>query len=101
MPTLGQKLWEMGKSPPENMGFLIFGLFSLLAGVIARSLLLLLAGAAYTSLLIISIILSGVGAFFVAVALFLAAFAGSEKGEHTAWRIALLIAAIVVLVFIL
>ena len=36
MPTMGEKLWEIGKSPPQNLTFLAFGLFSLLAPPLLR-----------------------------------------------------------------
>jgi len=99
MPTMGEKLWEIGKSPPQNLTFLVFGLFSLLAGVILRSYAAYFTATPAVSF--VSAALGGFGAFFVAVALFLGAFAGLGESNGTGLRIAALIGAIVVLIILL
>ena len=99
MPTMGEKLWEVAKSPPQNQTFLVFGLFALLAGFLLRTY-----GGFIVSTPAISFVaaaLGGIGAFFVTVALFLGAFAGLGDSDHVAVRIAALLGAIVVLVFLL
>ncbi len=99
MPTMGEKLWEVAKSPPQNLTFLIFGLFAVLAGFLLRTY-----GGFIVSTPAISFVaaaLGGIGAFFVTVSLFLGAFAGLGDSEHVAIRIAALIGALVVLIFLL
>ncbi len=99
MPTMGEKLWEVAKSPPQNLTFLVFGLFALLAGFLMRTY----AGYIVSTPAIgfAAAALGGIGAFFVAVSLFLGAFAGLGDSNHTAVRIAALLGAIVVVVFLL
>lgn len=99
MPTMGDKLWEIGKSPPQNVTFLVFGLFALLAGVILRSFGAFLGGAA--AVFFAAAVLGGVGAFFLAAALFLGAFAGMGESNGHGLRIAALIGAVVVVVILL
>jgi len=99
MPTMGEKLWEIGRSPPQNLTFLVFGLFSLLAGVLLRSYGNFIgAGAA---VFFVAAALGGIGAFFVVVSLFLGAFAGMGETSGSGLRIAALIGAVVVLVILL
>ncbi|HYM39674.1 MAG TPA: hypothetical protein VEY12_05965 [Thermoplasmata archaeon] len=99
MPTMGDKLWEMGKSPPQNLTFLVFGLFSLLAGVILRSFSTYLA--ATPAVTFVAAVLGGFGGFFIAVALFLGAYGGFGETNGHGLRIAALIGAIVVVVILL
>ncbi len=99
MPTMGDKLWEIGKSPPQNLTFLVFGLFALLAGVILRSFAAYLGASAAVSF--VAAVLGGVGAFFVAAALFLGAFAGMGESNGQGLRIAALIGAVVVVIILL
>src|SRR5512137_2338358 len=99
MPTMGDKLWEIGKSPPQNLTFLVFGLFSLLAGILLRSFAIYLGAGPAVSF--VAAALGGVGAFFVAVALFLGAFAGIGESNGQGLRIAALIGAVVVVVILL
>lgn len=101
MPTMGEKLWEVAKSPPQNLSFLVFGLFALLAGFLLRSWSAVLAVGTTTSVVFASAALGGIGAFFVAVSLFLGAFAGLGDSDHVAMRIAALLGALVVLIFLL
>lgn len=99
MPTMGEKLWEIGKSPPQNLTFLVFGLFSLLAAAILRSYASYIAAGGAVSF--VAAALGGVGAFFVVVALFLGAFAGVGESSGSGLRIAALIGAVVVLLILL
>lgn len=99
MPTMGDKLWEIGKSPPQNLTFLVFGLFALLAGIILRSFATLFAGT--PAVFFTAAALGGFGAFFVAVSLFLGAFAGFGETNGHGIRIAALIGAVVVVVLLL
>ncbi len=107
MPTMGEKLWEVAKSPPQNLTFVVFGLFALLAGFLMRSyagfILSTLGGAAtmLPALTFVGAAMGGIGAFFVAVSLFLGAFAGLGDSDHVAIRIAALIGALVVVIFLL
>lgn len=97
MPTMAEKFWEMGKSPPQQIMFLLFGLASLLTALIARSIVGYLAGGAAVSF--VAAILAGVGAFFVTLGLFVGAYAGAESQQ--AWKIAQLIGAVIVVLFLL
>ncbi len=99
MPTMGERLWEIGKSPPQNLTFLVFGLFALLAGVLLRSYGNFVAAGA--AIFFVAAALGGIGAFFVVVALFLGAFAGVGESDGSGLRIAALIGAVVVLVILL
>ncbi len=99
MPTMGDKLWDIGKSPPQNLTFLVFGLFALLAGVILRAFAIFITATAAVSF--VAAVLGGVGAFFVAVALFLGAFAGIGESNGYGLRIAALIGAVVVVIILL
>lgn len=101
MPTMGEKLWEIAKSPPQNLTLLLFGLFAVLAGFLMRSYAGFLGVAATGAMVFVAAALGGVGAFFVTVSLFLGAFAGLGDSDHVAVRIAALIGAIVVLIFLL
>ncbi len=99
MPTMGDKLWEVAKSPPQNLTFLVFGLFAVLAGFLLRTY-----GGVIVSTPAITFVaaaIGGVGAFFVAVSLFLGAFAGLGDSDHVAVRVAALVGALVVLIFLL
>lgn len=101
MPTMGEKLWEVAKSPPQNLTVLVFGLFALLAGFLLRNYGLALGALATPAIAFAAAALGGIGAFFVAVSLFLGAFAGLGDSDHVAVRIAALIGALVVLIFLL
>ncbi len=101
MPTMGEKLWEIAKSPPQNLTLLVFGLFALLAGFLTRTYGTFLGTAATAAMVFVAAALGGIGAFFVTVALFLGAYAGLGDQDHVAMRIAALLAALVVLIFLL
>ena len=99
MPTMGERLWEVAKSPPQNLTFLVFGLFSVLAGLLLRTYGAFIVSSAAIGFVAAAI--GGVGAFFVTVSLFLGAFAGLGDSDHVAVRIAALIGGIVVLIILL
>ncbi len=99
MPTMGEKLWEIGKSPPQNLTFLIFGLAAVLAGLLLRDYGTYIHATAALSF--VAAALGGIGAFFVAVALFLGAFAGMGESNGSGLRIAALLGAVVVFVIFL
>jgi hypothetical protein len=99
MATMGERLWDVGKSPSQFLTFLVFGLFNLLAAVILRSFLGILGTSAPTVALVASIV-GGVGGFFLATALFLGAYAGAGE-PGTGLRIAQLIGAVIVVVILL
>lgn len=100
MPGIGEKLWEIGRSPPQHLGLLVFGLVALLAGLITISMLDIV-GTAIDELIMVALVLIGVGGFFVTLALFLGAYtATGDAWSTTVWRIAQLFAAVLVLLFI-
>lgn len=101
MPTMAEKLWEIGKSPPHNLTYLVFGLIALLTAVITRSVGVYLTVVNVSAVFFVASVLGGIGAFFVTLALFLGAYAGSDQTGTGAWRIAQLIGAVVVLFFLL
>jgi hypothetical protein len=90
---MGERLWEIGKSPPHHITVLAFGLFALLTARIATAVGL---GA------FVGAVLAAVGVFFVALALFLGSYTASgDSVTGAAWRIAQLIAAVIVFVALL
>ena len=102
MPTMADRLWEIGKSPPQHLTFLVFGLVALLTGVIARAINSYMLVPPVLALWFVAAVLAGIGAFFGALALFLGAYVGAGgKDESSAWRIAQLIGAVVILLFLL
>ncbi len=101
MPTMADKLYDIGKSPPQHLTFLFFGLVALLTGVIARAINSFLLSPPSLGVWFVAAILAGVGAFFVVLALFLGAYVGAGKDDSGAWRIAQLIGAVVVLILLL
>jgi hypothetical protein len=99
MATMGERLWDIGKSPSQFLAFLVFGLFNLLAAVVLRSFLGI-AGISSPAIALVASILGGVGGFFLATALFLGAYAGAgEPGPGL--RVAQLIGAVIVAVIFL
>ncbi len=101
MPTMAERLWEIGKSPPQHLTFLVFGLVALLTGVLTRAVNAYMITYSLP-VAFVAAVLAGVGAFFVVLALFLGAYVGAGgKDEGTAWRIAQLIGAVVILLILL
>src|SRR2546425_10443001 len=102
MMGMGEKLWAMGRSPSQHMTLLVFGLLSLLTGVVAISTLAVAGGGGgATSIIMAATVLIGVGGFFVTLALFLGAYAATgDSWPTTVWRVAQLLAAVLVLLFV-
>ena len=46
MAGIGEKLWDIGRSPPQHLALLVFGLVALLTGVISVSMLNVVGGGA-------------------------------------------------------
>ncbi len=102
MPTMADRLYEIGKSPTQHLTFLFFGLAALLTGVITRAINGYLLTPPSLAVWFVAAIIAGVGAFLVVLALFLGAYVGAGgKDDTSAWRIAQLIGAVVVLLFLL
>ena len=101
MAGIGEKLWDIGRSPPQHLSLLVFGLVALLTGLIALSMLGVSGGgAADDAIITAAFVLLGVGGFFVTLALFLGAYtATGDSWTTTVWRIAQLLAAVLVLIF--
>jgi hypothetical protein len=102
MAGIGEKLWEIGRSPPQHLSLLVFGLVALLTGLITISMLAVSGGGpADDALVMAALALLGVGGFFVTLALFLGAYtATGDSWTTTVWRIAQLLAAVLVLIFV-
>jgi len=100
MAGIGERLWEIGKSPPEHLGLLVFGLVALLTGLISISMLAVAGGGgAGSAIAMAAFALVGIGGFFVTLALFLGAYtAEGDSWTTTVWRIARLMAAVLVLI---
>ncbi len=103
MAGIGERLWEIGKSPPQHLSLLVFGLVALLTGLVSISLLNVTGtgGATGNAVFMAAFTLLGVGAFFVTLALFLGAYtATGDSWTTVVWRIAQLLAAVLVLIFV-
>ena len=102
MAGMGDRLWDIGRSPAQHMTVLVFGLLALLTGIVATSILAVAGGGGgVTSIIMAALILRGIGGFFVTLALFLGAYAASgDSWTTTVWRIAQLLAAVLVLIFV-
>jgi hypothetical protein len=102
MPGFGEKLWEFGKDPSQHLGLLVVGLVALLTGLIGRSLVSVMKTAeAITAVTLAGAFLIGVGGFFLTLALFIGAYTASgDSWTTTVWRIAQLLAAVLVLIFV-
>src|SRR5437870_408466 len=74
----------------------------LLTGLISRSMVAVVGTApAITAITLAALVLVGVGGFFVTLALFLGAYTASgESWTTTVWRIAQLLAAVLILMFV-
>lgn len=101
MAGFGEKLWDMGKSHTEHLSLLVFGLVALLTGLVSTAMLTVVGGAAADAISLVAFVLLGVGGFFVTLALFLGAYtATGDSWTTTVWRIAQLLAAVLVLISI-
>src|SRR2546421_284398 len=78
------------------------GLVALLTGFISRSMVAVVGTApAIAAITLAALVLVGVGGFFVTLALFLGAYTASgESWTTTVWRIAQLLAAVLILMFV-
>src|SRR3989449_11566203 len=102
MAGMGDRLWDIGRSPAQHMTVLVFGLLALLTGIVATSILAVAGGGGgATSIIMAALILRGGGGVFVTLALFLGAYAASgDSWTTTVWRVAQLLAAVLVLIFV-
>src|SRR5256885_15301885 len=102
MPGFGEKVWDMGRPPTQHLGLRVFGLVALLTGLISRSMVAVVGTApAIAAITLAALVLVGVGGFFVTLALFLGAYTASgESWTTTVWRIAQLLAAVLLLMFV-
>jgi len=102
MPGFGEKIWDMGRSPSQHLGLLVFGLVALLTGLISRSMVAVVGSpSAVAAITLTALVLVGIGGFFVTLALFLGAYtANGESWTTTVWRIAQLLAAVLILIFV-
>ncbi len=99
--AIGEKLWDIGKSPPQHLSLLVFGLVALLTSIVAASMLTIVGGTGTSAVLLAALALRGVGGFFIALALFLGAYSATgDDWTTTVWRIAQLLAAVLVLIFV-
>lgn len=102
MAGIGEKLWDMGRSPSQHLALLVFGLVALLTGLISIAMLTVAGGGSTgNAIRMTALALVGVGGFFVTLALFLGAYtATGDSWTTTVWRIAQLLAAVLVLIFV-
>src|SRR2546427_11415546 len=102
MAGMGDRLWDIGRSPAQHMTVLVFGLLALLTGIVATSILAVAGGGGgATSIIMAALVLRGGGGFFVTLALFLGAYAASgDSWTTTVWRIVQLLADVLVLIFV-
>jgi hypothetical protein len=101
MTGIGEKLWEIGRSPPQHLTLLVFGLVALLVGLISTSMLDIVGPGSAAAIGMAALFLTAVGGFFVTLALFIGAYtATGESVTATVWRIAQLLTAVLVLVSI-
>lgn len=102
MAGIGEKLWDIGKSPPQLIGLLVFGLVALLTGLMSVAMLFVVGdGPTEDAISMVAFALIGVGGFFVTLTLFLGAYtAPADSWTTTVWKIAQLIAAVLVLTFV-
>jgi hypothetical protein len=102
MPGFGEKLWDLGKDPSQHLGVLVVGLVALLTGLISRSMVAVVGGpGAVAAVTLAAAFLIGVGGFFLTLALFIGAYTASgDSWTTTVWRVAQLLAAVLVLIFV-
>lgn len=96
MTIIGERLWQIGRSPPHHLTVLAFGLLAIVTGIFVLALLTVTGTNAALSM--IAGVLLGVGVFFLTLALFLGAYTYADASAvGVAWRIAQLIAAVLIL----
>jgi hypothetical protein len=92
---MGERIWDLGRSPAQHTTLLVFGLLGILTGFLAASMF---AAAPSVALALVANVLLSIGAFFLLLALFLGAYTSSgDSPTATAWRIAQIFAAVLVL----
>src|SRR3989475_677935 len=63
MAGMGERLWDIGRSPAQHMTVLVFGLLALLTGIVATSILAVAGGGGgATSIIMAALVLRGIGA---------------------------------------
>lgn len=99
MTGIGQKLWEIGRSPPEHLSLLVAGLVALLTGLVSTSMLAVVApGPSRDAIAMAALFLRAVGGFFVTLSFLIGAYtATGESVTVTVWRVSQLLGAILVL----
>jgi hypothetical protein len=102
MPGFGEKLWDLGKDPSQHLSLLVVGLVALLTGLISKSMVSVVGGPeSVAAVTLAGAFLLGVGGFFLTLALFVGAYTASgDSWNTTVWRIAQLLAAVLVLIFV-
>jgi len=96
MAGMGERLWEIGRGGGDHITVLAFGLVALLTGLIVASTLVVVGPIA--AFVMAATVLTGVGVFFVALALFLGSYTSSgDTVTGVVWRVAQLLAAVLVL----
>src|SRR2546428_11876 len=61
MAGMGERLWDIGRSPAQHMTVLVFGLLALLTGIVATSILAVAGGGGgATSIIMAALILGGI-----------------------------------------
>src|SRR5207244_7950226 len=102
MPGFGEKIWEMGRSPSQHLGLLVFGLVALLTGLISRSMVAVVGTApAVAAITLTALVLVGIGGFFVTLALFLGAYTASGGSwSTTVWRIWPVLEAVIFIILV-
>src|SRR2546430_6259444 len=90
MPGFGEKIWDMGRSPSQHLGLLVFGLVALLTGLISRSMVAVVGSpSAVAAITLTALVLVGIGGVFVTLAVVLRAYtANGESWTTTVWRVA-------------
>src|SRR2546427_11904480 len=83
MPGFGEKIWDMGRSPSQHLGLLVFGLVALLTGLISRSMVAVVGSpSAVAAITLTALVLVGIGGFFAALGFVLGACT-AHRGSWT------------------
>src|SRR5438445_527017 len=79
MAGMGDRLWDIGRSPAQHMTVLVFGLLALLTGIVATSILAVAGGGGgATSIIMPALVLRGVGGVSVTLHAHVPAGAGQS-----------------------
>jgi len=60
MPGIGERLWDMGRSPAQHLSLLVFGLVALLTGLISNAMLSTVGGGGAVAALAMTASVNGV-----------------------------------------